>query len=303
MAAIWTGVSTLWVSTFLYGIYVTLFARCLSILMGTRAQRTFGRIQVAMMLNTVFMFLLSTVSAIIFLLQGATAYGSLKLNLNALQVAGVVVYVTNSILADSLLIYRCYVIWDTIYITLVPLALLLTTMVLGYLIQLRLFFILSLTTNLFVPALIAGRLWWVIRRLRGNAALAAATRRQSRRAVIILLESGLIYSAVVSVHMVYFHYQDPMDEVVYAALSQIVGIVPTLIIVRVGRGISQGSERTAVGSNASTLTRKASTFSQRSDVDRDSTIIGAPPAYMPGRHASTQMQEKQGNAWEDSSSV
>jgi len=196
-----------------------------------------GKTQITLLTSAIVMFILSTTSIVIFLLQGATAYGTLGLDLATVQTAGAVVYVTNNLVADGLLIYRCYVIWNTPWITVVPLMLLLTTMILGYSLQLRLFFILSLSMNLFVPTLVAGRLWWIIRRIRGPAGV--ATRRKGRNAMIIILESGLIYSLLVSIHMGFFHFNDPRDEIIYAALSQVVGIVPTLIIVRVGLGVSE----------------------------------------------------------------
>ncbi|KAJ6526929.1 hypothetical protein DFH09DRAFT_164755 [Mycena vulgaris] len=233
-STLWVGVSTLWVATFLYGIYLVLFCRCMYIFYR-------GKNQLALLVSAIIMFALSTATVIIFLLQGATAYGNagpaLGLQLDKLQTAGAIVYVTNNLMADALLIYRCYIIWNTVWITVVPLLLLVATMILGYSIQLPLFFILSLSMNLFVPALVAGRLWWVIRRIRGPSG--EVTRRKGRNAMIIILESGLIYSVFVSIHMGFFHFQDPRDEIIYAALGQIVGMVPTLIIVRVGLGVSE----------------------------------------------------------------
>ncbi|KAJ6616636.1 hypothetical protein B0H10DRAFT_2036366 [Mycena sp. CBHHK59/15] len=240
-SSLWVGVSTLWVSTFLYGIYLVLFCRCMYICYHTKKQSI-------LFISAIVMFLLSSADVTIFLLQGASVYGNLSLRLDHLEIAGAIVYVTNNLLADALLIYRCYVIWNTIWVTIVPVMLLLATMVLGYTIQLKLFFILSLTVNLFVPTVVAGRLWWVVRTIRGS--YGAATRRKGQKAMVIILESGLIYSVFVSIHMVFFHYQNPADTIVYAALGQIVGMVPTLIIVRVGLGVSEnGSEcATMVGS-------------------------------------------------------
>jgi len=283
-SSLWVGVSTLWVSTFLYGIYLVLFCRCMYIFYKG------GKQSVALLISAILMFILSTTTVIIFLLQGATAYGeagisgaSAVLRIERLELAGAVVYVTNNLLADALLIYRCYVIWNTIWITVVPLILLVTTMVLGYMIQLPLFFILSLTINLFVPALVAGRLWWVIRRIRSPSG--EITRKKGRNAMIIILESGLIYSLFVSIHMGFFHSQNPMDEIIYAALGQIVGIVPTLIIVRVGLGVSQnGSEGTTMaGSTPPTMDSARSLQRQPSQ----STIVGAPNPEKSGWDADT----------------
>ncbi|KAJ7641956.1 hypothetical protein FB45DRAFT_363809 [Roridomyces roridus] len=261
-SSLWVGVSTLWVSTFLYGIYLVLFCRCMYIFYKTGMKRSGSRsAALPLLLSAIIMFILSTITVLLFLLQGATAYGAYAISEEAanqrvegLELAGAVVYVTNNLLADALLIYRCYIIWNTIWITLVPLILLIATMselsecprllstynqspVLGYAIELRLFFILSLTINLFVPTLVAGRLWWVIRRIRSPSG--QATRKKGKNAMVIILESGLIYSIFVSIHMGFFHFQNPLDAVIYAALGQVVGIVPTLIIVRVGLGVSQ----------------------------------------------------------------
>ncbi|KAF8134688.1 hypothetical protein K438DRAFT_1883302 [Mycena galopus ATCC 62051] len=205
-----------------------------------------GKRQITLLLTAIIMFILSTTSIIISLCQGASAYGNLDLNLAQLQIAGAIVYVTNNIIADGLLIYRCYVIWNTVYITIVPLLLLIATMILGYSIQLKLFFILSLSMNLFVPTLVGEHLRQITRASLVDYSAdswpnGALTRRKGRNAMVIILESGLIYSVVVSVHMVYFHTSNPMDEVIYGALGQIVGIVPTLIIVRVGLGVSQNA--------------------------------------------------------------
>ncbi|KAJ7633417.1 hypothetical protein DFH06DRAFT_1222776 [Mycena polygramma] len=267
-SSLWVGVSTLWVSTFLYGIYLVLFCRCMYIFYRGKRQHT-------LLVTAVIMFFLSTVSVIISLLQGASAYGTLGLDIEKLQVAGAIVYVTNNIIADGLLIYRCYVIWSTIWITVVPVILLVVTMILGYSIQLRLFFILSLSMNLFVPTLVAGRLWWVVRRLRGPGG--AATRRKGKNAIIIILESGLIYSVFVSIHMGFFHFGDPRDAIIYGALGQIVGMVPTLIIVRVGLGVSENGSgnTTMVGSGPGSQGKVENTASFPVQF-QDSTIVIAP---------------------------
>ncbi|KAJ7211088.1 hypothetical protein C8J57DRAFT_1400019 [Mycena rebaudengoi] len=237
-SSLWVGVTTLWVSTFLYGIYLVLFCRCMYIFYR-------GKKQITLLVSAIIMFMLATADVAIFLMQGAVVYNGWAARLDHLQTAGAVVYVTNNLIADALLIYRCYVIWNTVWVTIVPILLLIATMILGYSIQLPNFFILSLSMNLFLPTLIAARLWWVVRRIRGSAG--AVTRRKGRNAMIIILESGLIYSVFVSIHMGFFHYQDPRDAIVYAALGQIVGMVPTLIIVRVGLGVSEEGAACAGG--------------------------------------------------------
>ncbi|KAJ6594683.1 hypothetical protein B0H19DRAFT_1096449 [Mycena capillaripes] len=282
-SSLWVGVSTLWVSTFLYGIYLVLFCRCMYIFYC-------GKNQITLLITAILMFVLSTTTVIIFLLQGASGYGSLGLDIEKLEVAGAVVYVTNNIIADGLLIYRCYVIWNTIWITVVPIILLIATMILGYSIQLPLFFILSLSMNLFVPTLVAGRLWWVVRRLRGPGG--AVTRRKGRNAIIIILESGLIYSIFVSIHMGFFHFQNPLDTVIYAALGQIVGIVPTLIIVRVGLGVSENGR----GSENGTLVGSGS-------LDKMSSMENTPSFPVQFQNTVVIDQEQEKSGWDSETMV
>jgi small neutral amino acid transporter SnatA (MarC family) len=54
-----------------------------------------GKRQTVLLITAIIMFSLSTTMVIIFLLQGASAYGTLGLEIDKLQVAGAIVYVTN----------------------------------------------------------------------------------------------------------------------------------------------------------------------------------------------------------------
>ncbi|KAJ7836059.1 hypothetical protein B0H14DRAFT_3870910 [Mycena olivaceomarginata] len=48
------------------------------------------------------------------------------------------------------------------------------------------------------------------------------------------LESGVLYTVFVSVHFALFSVGSPIAPIMFSAVSQIVGIAPTLIFVRVG---------------------------------------------------------------------
>ncbi|KAJ7860324.1 hypothetical protein B0H13DRAFT_1901023 [Mycena leptocephala] len=96
------------------------------------------------------------------------------------------IYVVNNVIADALVIYRCYSVWNhNIYVIILPVILLITT---------------------------SGR----------------------------LVESGVIYSASVLTYLILGAIPSVriVQEPVLEVLAQVVGIVPTLIIVRVGLGIS-----------------------------------------------------------------
>ncbi|KAI3621135.1 hypothetical protein WG66_014384 [Moniliophthora roreri] len=155
------------------------------------------------------------------------------------------IYVTNNNVADALLVYRLYVIWNYhVKIIIGPILLLLATAVCGYravwgFSNIRegedtyarevftwglALFALSLLLNLIVTTLIAGRLWWC-----GKRMTAALGRR---------VESGAIYSVCVFMVLITFVVKTNGAYIVYNALAQVVGMNPFLIIVRVGLGLS-----------------------------------------------------------------
>ncbi|KAJ6557714.1 hypothetical protein B0H19DRAFT_897896, partial [Mycena capillaripes] len=85
----------------------------------------------------------------------------------------------------------------------------------------------------------AGRIWWISRQARNY--LGRGTQKRYLNLTAILLESGLIYPAnLVIIVVVYLIPQTPTVSVLIclAVCYHIVGIAPTLIIVRVGLGVS-----------------------------------------------------------------
>ncbi|KAJ7751567.1 hypothetical protein B0H14DRAFT_432506 [Mycena olivaceomarginata] len=114
------------------------------------------------------------------------------------------------------------------------------------------FFALSLATNVLVTTLTAGRIWWICRKARSylttdvqrrsvSAGLPALPALSAHVFFIVLcrIESGVIYSVSVLIYLILgvipsaVIVQDPVIEM----RAQMVGIVPTLIIVRVGLGV------------------------------------------------------------------
>ncbi|KAF8217637.1 hypothetical protein K438DRAFT_1746935 [Mycena galopus ATCC 62051] len=156
---------------------------------------------------------------------------------------------TNNALTDSLLIYRCYVIWgQTISVTILPIAMLAATTILGYVTTIRdnyqykstinpaIAFAMTVATNIILTALTAGRMWWVGREVRVASTLPGA--RNYNTAVVMILESGAIYSLCVIAYVISGAFLTTpaviINNVLTGALFQIVNIVPTLIAVRVG---------------------------------------------------------------------
>ncbi|KAF7344278.1 hypothetical protein MVEN_01719200 [Mycena venus] len=166
-----------------------------------------------------------------------------------------ILLLTNNAVTDSLFIYRCYVVWGReICVTILPLAMLTATTILGYVTTVRdnyqfrsvidpkFSFIMSLATNSTLTALTAGRMWWVGREVRMASSLPGT--RNYNSAVVMILESGALYSLCVIAYVVSGAFLSPsaivVNNIFTGALPQVVNIVPTLIAVRVG--LSRGVE-------------------------------------------------------------
>ncbi|KAG7093245.1 hypothetical protein E1B28_006931 [Marasmius oreades] len=100
-------------------------------------------------------------------------------------------------------------------------------------------FAFSLSTNIIVTSLIAGRIWWNAHQLC-KLLVGTQPSRLYRRAIAIIVESGAIFSASLLILLVLYSLK---FNAVYVSdsIAQITGIAPTLIIVRVGMGYSVDS--------------------------------------------------------------
>ncbi|KAJ7134854.1 hypothetical protein C8R44DRAFT_771642 [Mycena epipterygia] len=164
--------------------------------------------------------------------------------------------VTNNTITDSLLIYRCYVIWDTNYrkkVVILPLFLLLVTTVVGYVtvyrndiappgshLDTRITLGLAMTTNLVLTGLTVGRIWWTRRHLRTVGQTKFIQRYNT--AMSLLLESSALYSICLSILLVALSFKTSRETgplvtyVSYGFGGQLVNIIPALVIVRVSFG-------------------------------------------------------------------
>ncbi|KAJ7925566.1 hypothetical protein B0H13DRAFT_2314364 [Mycena leptocephala] len=94
-------------------------------------------------------------------------------------------------------------------------------------------------TNVLGAGLAAGRIWWISS--RASNYLGRSTRKKYMDLTAIILESGLIYPTALAITViVYLVPERPTAAVLIclAACYHIVAIAPTLIIVRVGLGVS-----------------------------------------------------------------
>ncbi|KAK7059777.1 hypothetical protein R3P38DRAFT_969904 [Favolaschia claudopus] len=156
--------------------------------------------------------------------------------------------ITNNALTDGLFIFRCFVVWGrSTAVTILPMFMLVTTTVLGLvttvrdnyqfkpLIDQKIPFIMSVATNSILTMLTAGRMWWIGREVRRASTL--PTTRSYNTAVVMILESGALYSLCVIAYVVSGAFLSPsaiiINNILTGVLFQFVNIVPTLIAVRV----------------------------------------------------------------------
>ncbi|TFK31630.1 hypothetical protein BDQ12DRAFT_729391 [Crucibulum laeve] len=220
----------------LYGIYIALFVVCMRVLVVNRKST-----QKFMLTCAIAMFLLATVDIALavcylywFVLKNVEIPDD---NVHFKYL----IYITSNCIADILVIYRCYTIWNNSKrVIIVPSIMLLAGSACGYTFiglseqeyrfrdLLRAFLFITLALNVLVTVLMAGRIWWISKKAR--AILGPGLAGKYNTAIAIIVESGIIYAIYVTVDVVFQLY--PLD----AGLAQVVGIVPTLMIVQVGLG-------------------------------------------------------------------
>ncbi|KAG9219429.1 hypothetical protein CCMSSC00406_0005323 [Pleurotus cornucopiae] len=202
------------------------------------------------------------------------------------------IYITNNIVADGIIVYRCYIVWGSKKrIVILPCILLLATAgmptilreepmrltclrhsVLGYTFRITIQLVaLSLVTSIVATSLTAGRIMWISYQTKKHLGKQFAERYNMAFQVVV--ESGLMYSISLIIFLVVyidgpgrdggpsktypgqtqpintFPFFFPASYIMYVALAQIMGIVSTLIIVRVGLGVSAGDHGETVGTS------------------------------------------------------
>lgn len=113
------------------------------------------------------------------------------------------------------------------------------------------FFSLTLFTNFSCTILIAARILYVHRRM--SAALANTSTKSVFPAAMIIIESGSIYSACLIILLSLYLSGSFAQYIMLDAVTQMIGIVFSLIIVRVGLGLSTDAVEYASGEVLSTF--------------------------------------------------
>ncbi|KZP27846.1 hypothetical protein FIBSPDRAFT_853035 [Athelia psychrophila] len=184
-------------------------------------------------------------------------------------------YVVQTLIGDACMIYRCWIIWQKKHwIVAFPCLLLLscaasgigvvysfsrqgpTSQVFGFAGWVSSFFSITLATNTISTILIVYRIWSVDR--------AAGKFRQTASALkpvmLVVVESGLIYSVSLVCLLAAYFSGSWGHFIILDSLTPIIGIVFSMIIVRIGLSISWGEESASMPSTRRDVTRPPSAF-------------------------------------------
>ncbi|KAJ7234296.1 hypothetical protein C8J57DRAFT_1380985 [Mycena rebaudengoi] len=240
VSAFWYDISQLWThGSQSPGIYFVLFCICMYILL----HRPSSRGNTVLLVTAIALFTFSTI-LIVLILVLVTAEIEELANIPSI--------------ADGLLIYRCYVVWNHDWrIIVLPHRSVFSSCVsrvltLGEACGLDVFldatpqFAVILATNFLATGLTAGRIWWISHHSR--AYLEEAAQRRYASAIVLIVESGMLYSATILAFLIVISFpslSSTLEEPVLQIVTQVMGIAPTLIIVRVGLGVTvEGSLNT-----------------------------------------------------------
>ncbi|KAI0742409.1 hypothetical protein C8Q80DRAFT_1221032 [Daedaleopsis nitida] len=254
----------LFLESMLFGAFVVLYCISMWILMYREKHHGRSKLHKWMSGTATVMFLLAIAHLCFdvqraidgFITHGGTPTGTLdfynRLS-NPTHVGKTVIYITQTLVGDAFVAYRLYVVWGrNSWILVLPILLLLGTAVAGYGICYELtqvkrpgaifqsnlvpwitsFFSLSLTTNVIATFLITGRIVWSNQKVkRYRAGYAALT---NWGVVETIVQSAAIYSAALASLLATYVSGSNAQYVCLDSLQPLIGIVFTLIIIRVG---------------------------------------------------------------------
>ncbi|KAF8143504.1 hypothetical protein K438DRAFT_1736378 [Mycena galopus ATCC 62051] len=255
------------IDSLIYGIYSVLFYQAVQVLLSRRTPNYkfhLGWLTVLFALSTIHIalayswaFITDTADTAIyevFSLKNPLPVLYLPDDPASVRTIGVLIKLRYSLanaIADGIIIYRCYIIWGRKWRVIAFLLVAYVLTCIGGIVGLlplsgvseraamavciaTVFF-----TNVLGAGLAAGRIWWISRRAANY--LGRRSRSNYSHLTAVMLESGLIYPATLAISVLIFVIpQTPLVSVLVclAACYHLVGIAPTLIIVRVGLGVS-----------------------------------------------------------------
>lgn len=268
----------LWVESLAFGSFTVLYAIAIWILLYKERKRGSSTPNKRLFATSTVMWLLAVAHLVIdvqradqaFVVHGNKENGSrdfFNTLSNPTYVVKDVIYVSQTLIGDAFVTYRLFMVWNRSWpIIAFPIVLLLGAAVAGYgaCVEIGLveglgvvfasniapwgksFFVISLTTNVFTTFGIAGRLVWLSRRMKSYR-----TNGLSHWDVVeTLVQSAAVYSATLASLLGTYLAGSNAQYICLDLLTPIIGVVFTLIIIRVGLGdtmseVSGGRTRTS----------------------------------------------------------
>ncbi|KAF5353948.1 hypothetical protein D9756_007177 [Leucocoprinus leucothites] len=172
------------------------------------------------------------------------------------QIFGSAMYIVQTFVGDGVAIYRCYIVWSRrLVFILFPCAIYIGSIVSGIGILVTMgkatagslvfldelgdwissFFALTLVTSTTCTLMIASRIWYL-----NNQSIRDGSRRKGGLNPIarVVVESGAIYSSMLIALLILYGQKSWFQYIIVDALSSLIGIVFSVIIVRIGLGIA-----------------------------------------------------------------
>ncbi|RPD58602.1 hypothetical protein L226DRAFT_489856 [Lentinus tigrinus ALCF2SS1-7] len=258
----------LFLESLIFGAFSVLYAIAIWILLYREKVRTRASLNKMLFATSTVMYILSVAhlcldvqrAVVGFVNEGGKPDGTLEFYLrlnNPTHIAKNVIFITMTLVGDGFVSYRLWIVWNRAWwIVILPILLLTGTAISGYgacfeftlidsgtaIFQSNLqpwitsFFALSLTTNLLATFLITARIMWSNRKVRQYRAGTAATSQWD--VIETLIQSAAIYSAALASLLGTYAAGSNAQYVCLDALQPLIGLVFTLIIIRVGLGYS-----------------------------------------------------------------
>ncbi|KIP08922.1 hypothetical protein PHLGIDRAFT_103546 [Phlebiopsis gigantea 11061_1 CR5-6] len=246
--------SAIWLETLFYGMNFVLYGACLTMLTIRRRTPKVNKLLVAI---ATVMFAFSTAHVSLGfqrLIEGfivlrdkpggpGAFFSDVSIPANVVKVG---IHTVNSIIGDSVVVWRCWLVWSRDWkMCVVPILLVIASAICGFaqtvyfarakklhsafahILQVwnGSLFSISLATNVTVSLLIALRVWYMFRDGGGSTSF------RYWRVLVIIIESGMVYSVALVCEITLYFLKSNAFYIVYDPIAQLTAITPTLIII------------------------------------------------------------------------
>ncbi|KAJ3563353.1 hypothetical protein NP233_g8994 [Leucocoprinus birnbaumii] len=256
-----------WCAAALWGSFTFIFISCMISVLGTRSGRPRNLVIIG---GVIIMYGLATTHVSLTLVRNIEAFIVHVQNPGpVLYLADIgqginrskdMIYITEIVLGDSVLLWRCFMVWNrNYYVVAFPAIMILGTAISGYGAVGRYFtpnpyelasikwakgmLVISMVTNILLTSLTAGRIWKLSRDFSGMSFSTSSIRYN--HVILLIVESGVIMTISKSLEFILFELSPPDGLVglnalyiVMDCMPQIMGICPTFIIMCVNKGFS-----------------------------------------------------------------